>query len=305
MGSLVEFVFYGAVLGIMYALIAVGFTLFFGVLDVINFAHGDVLTVGAFSGLVAYLGLGVLGVDLPLVLQLVTVVLAACVMTAAAGVLIGKVFVVPMRDAPAFNILLMTLMIGTVFREAIRLFYPQGANPKAFPALISKAAVDVGGVFIRLDSIALLVLGLAVVFLTNWLIGHTKFGLAIRAVAQDADTAQVMGIPFKRTVFATFALGSILAGIAGIMHGIYYSEINFNSGLFLGLIGFSAAVVGGLGSIWGAIIGGFTFAALQTVWVVLFPDASSYRDVFSFAVIIVIMALFPTGIIAERYSEKV
>ncbi|MER1967824.1 branched-chain amino acid ABC transporter permease [Castellaniella sp. GW247-6E4] len=305
MGTLVEFVFYGAVLGIMYALIAVGFTLFFGVLDVINFAHGDVLTLGAFSGLVAYLGLGLLGMDLPLALQLVVVMFAACVMTALAGVLIGKVFVVPMRDAPAFNILLMTLMIGTVFREAIRLFYPHGANPKAFPALVPKTAVEIGGAFIRLDSIALLIMGLVVVFLTNWLIGHTKFGLAIRSVAQDADTAQVMGIPFKRTVFATFALGSILAGIAGVMHGIYYSEINFNSGLFLGLIGFSAAVVGGLGSIWGAIIGGFTFAALQTLWVVVFPDASGYRDVFSFAVIILIMALFPTGIIAERYSEKV
>src|SRR5690554_2779899 len=305
MSTFLEFVFYGAVLGIMYALIAVGFTLFFGVLDVINFAHGDVLTVGAFSGLVAYLGLGFIGFDLPLALMFVVVILVACMMTATVGALIGKVFVVPMRNAPAFNILLMTLMIGTVFREAIRLFYPHGANPKAFPTLVPKTPIDLGDAFIRMDSIVLLVFGLVVVFLTNWLIGHTRFGLAIRAVAQDSDTAQAMGIPFKRTVFATFALGSVLAGIAGTMHGIYYSEVNFNSGLFLGLIGFSAAVVGGLGSIWGAVIGGFTFAALQTVWVVFFPDASGYRDVFSFAVIIVIMTLFPTSILAERYSEKV
>ncbi len=305
MNTLVEFIFYGAVLGIMYALIAVGFTLFFGVLDVINFAHGDVLTVGAFSGLIAYLALGLVGADIPLLLQLVAVMLAACAVTAVAGVLIGKWFVVPMRNAPAFNILLMTLMIGTVFREVIRLFYPHGANPKAFPALISKSAVNVASAFIRLDSIVLLLFGLFVVFLTNILIRRTKFGLAIRAVAQDADTAQAMGIPFKRTVYATFALGSALAGLAGVMHGVYYSEINFNSGLFLGLIGFSAAVVGGLGNIWGAVIGGFTFAALQTIWVVLFPDASGYKDVFSFAIIIVIMAIFPTGIIAEQYSEKV
>jgi len=305
MGTLVEFVFYGAVLGIMYALIAVGFTLFFGVLDIINFAHGDVLTVGTFSGLIAYLGLNLLAPDVPILLQLVVVILAACVVTGTVGAVIGKVFVVPMRNAPAFNILLMTLMIGTGFREAIRLFYPHGANPKAFPMLVPKTPIETEGAFIRMDSIVLLFLGLAVVLLTNWLIGHTRFGLAIRAVAQDSDTAQALGIPFKRTVFATFALGSILAGIAGVMHGIYYSEINFNSGLFLGLIGFSAAVVGGLGNIWGAVIGGFTFAALQTLWVVMFPDASGYRDVFSFAVIIVIMGLFPTGLIPERYSEKV
>jgi len=299
-----EFVFNGAVLGIMYALVAVGFTLFFGVLDVIKFSHGDVLTLGAFSGLIAFLALQLVGLDLPF-LGLIFVLLVACLVTGAIGAGIGQLFVIPMRNSSAFNILLMTLMIGTGIRESIRLFYPNGANPKAFPSLLPKTPIELGGVFLRLDSLILLALGFAVVFLTHWLIRHTKLGLAIRAVAQDGDTAQAMGIPFRRTVLATFALGSLLAGIAGVMHGIYYSEINFSVGLLLGIIGFSAAVVGGLGSIWGAIIGGFTFAALQTLWVVVFPDASGYRDVFAFAAIIIAMTIFPTGIIAERYSERV
>ncbi|MBN9043291.1 MAG: branched-chain amino acid ABC transporter permease [Rhizobiales bacterium 62-47] len=304
MAILFEYFFNGAVLGIMYALVAVGFTLFFGVLDVIKFSHGDVLTLGAFSGLVAFLALQLTGLDLP-VIGLVIVLVAACIVTGLVGAAIGQFFVIPMRNSSAFNILLMTLMIGTAIREAIRLFYPTGANPKAFPALLPNSPVEIGGVFLRLDSLILLALGFAIVFLTHWLIRHTKLGLAIRAVAQDGDTAQVMGIPFKQTVLATFALGSMLAGIAGVMHGIYYSEINFGVGLLLGIIGFSAAVLGGLGSIWGAIIGGFAFAALQTIWVVLFPDASGYRDVFAFAAIIVAMTIFPTGIIAERYSERV
>lgn len=304
MSILLEYIFNGAVLGIMYALVAVGFTLFFGVLDVIKFSHGDVLMLGAFSGLVSFLGIQAIGIDIPVV-GLLVVLLTACVVTGAVGAGIGQWFIIPMRNSSAFNVLLMTLMIGTAIRESVRLFYPNGANPKAFPALLPKTPIEIAGVFLRLDSVVLLVLGFVVVFITHWIIRRTKLGLAIRAVAQDSDTAQIMGIPFRQTVLATFALGSMLAGIAGVMHGMYYSEINFNIGLLLGVIGFSAAVLGGLGSMWGAIVGGFTFAALQTLWVVIFPDYSGYRDVFAFTAIIVAMTIWPTGIIAERYSERV
>ena len=304
MAILLEYLFNGALLGVIYALVAVGFTLFFGVLDVIKFSHGDVLTLGAYSGLGAFIIVQFLGLDIPFV-GLVIVLAAAMLVTGLAGIVIGQFFVVPMRGSPAFNILLMTLMIGTAIHESIRLFVPNGANPKAFPALLPRTPIDVGGAYLRLDSLLLLVLGIVVIVVTNWIVRHTKLGLAIRAVAQDGDTAQIMGIPFRRIVLATFALGSMLAGVAGVMNGIYYSEINFNVGVLLGVIGFSAAVVGGLGSIWGAIIGGFSFAALQTVWVLFFPELSGYRDVFAFTTIIVLMTIWPTGIIAERYSERV
>lgn len=304
MAILLEYLFNGALLGVIYALVAVGFTLFFGVLDVIKFSHGDVLTLGAYSGLAAFVSLQSLGLDMPFV-SLVVVIAAAMLMTGLAGIVIGQFFVTPMRGSPAFNILLMTLMIGTAIHECIRLFVPGGANPKAFPVLLPRTPIEIAGAYIRLDSLLLLVLGIGVIVATNWIVRHTKLGLAIRAVAQDDDTAQIMGIPFRRVVLATFALGSMLAGIAGVMNGIYYSEINFNVGVLLGVIGFSCAVVGGLGSIWGAIIGGFSFAALQTLWVLFFPEMSGYRDVFAFATIIVLMTIWPTGIIAERYSERV
>jgi branched-chain amino acid transport system permease protein len=299
-----EYVFNGAMLGLMYALVAVGFSLFFGVLNVIQFSHGDVLTLGAFSGLVVYFGMLALGIDAPLVV-LVAIVIGSCIVVGVVGAIIAQGFIIPMRDAPPVNVLLMTLMIGTAIREGIRLFYPNGANPKAFPTFLPTSSVDLGFAQFRLDSILIFIFGAAVIVGTSWLITRTRLGLAIRAVAQDSETAQILGINFRYVVLATFAFGSVLAGLAGIMHGSYYSEVNFGIGLLLGVIGFSSAILGGLGNIYGAIIGGFLFAALQTVWVVAFPSASGYKDVFAFAFIIVAMTLKPTGLIAERRSERV
>jgi branched-chain amino acid transport system permease protein len=304
LGLLGQFVVNGLMLGMMYALVAVGFTLFFGVLDVIKFSHGDVLMVGAFAGFSTYLGLVALGVASPWV-QVAAVVLVAAGLMALLGALIGRYLVLPLRGAPALNTLLITLMLGTALRESIRVFYPEGANPKPFPALLPRDAVTFGHFTLRLDSAILLLAGLAVIVLINLVINRTKLGLAIRAVAQDAETAQTMGINFTAIVLFTFALGSAAAAFAGVMNGLYYNEINFGMGLLLGVIGFSAAIVGGLGNIYGAILGGFLFAGLQTIGAVALPFASAYKDVFAFAVVIAIMAWRPTGLIAEQTSERV
>jgi branched-chain amino acid transport system permease protein len=304
LGLLGQFVVNGLMLGMMYALVAVGFTLFFGVLDVIQFSHGDVLMVGAFAGFSTYLGLVALGVAAPWV-QIAAVVVVAAGLMALLGALIGRYLVLPLRGAPALNTLLITLMLGTALRESIRVFYPDGANPKPFPALLPKDAVTFGHFTLRLDSAILLLAGLAVIVLIHLVINRTKLGLAIRAVAQDAETAQTMGINFTAIVLFTFALGSAAAAFAGVMNGLYYNEINFGMGLLLGVIGFSAAIVGGLGNIYGAILGGFLFAGLQTIGAVALPFASAYKDVFAFAVVIAIMAWRPTGLIAEQVSERV
>jgi branched-chain amino acid transport system permease protein len=304
LGLLGQFVVNGLMLGMMYALVAVGFTLFFGVLDVIKFSHGDVLTVGAFAGLAAWLGLRAIGIDWPW-LQIALVVLVATSLMALLGVLIARFLVLPLKSAPPLNTLLATLMLGTVLRESVRIFYPDGANPKPFPALLPINAYSFGNFTLRVDSAILLLAGLAVIVLVHVMINRTKLGLAIRAVAQDAETAQTMGINFTAVVLVTFALGSGLAAFAGVMNGLYYNEINFGMGLLLGVIGFSAAIVGGLGNIYGAILGGFLFAALQTIGAVALPFASAYKDVFAFAVVIAIMAWRPTGLIAEAESERV
>jgi branched-chain amino acid transport system permease protein len=201
-------------------------------------------------------------------------------------------------------------MLGTVMREAIRLFYPDGSNPKPFPALLPTSMVKLGDLSIRIDNLILLASGLLAIAGVHFLITKTKLGLAIRAVAQDGETARLMGINFEAVVLITFALGSGLAALAGVMNGLYYNEVNFNVGLLLGVIGFAAAILGGLGNIYGAIIGGFIFAALQVIGSAMLPALipnipSSYSDVFAFAVVIIFMAWKPTGLIAEKSSERV
>jgi branched-chain amino acid transport system permease protein len=288
----------------MYALVAVGFTLFFGVLDVIQFSHGDVLTVGAFAALAGFVGLKALGVSSPW-LELAIILTLAVAAMALLGALIARYLVMPLRAAPPLNTLLITLMLGTVLRESVRLFYPQGANPKPFPALLPRSSFAFGDFNLRLDNVLMLAAGVLVILGLQYLLNRTKLGLAIRAVAQDEETARTMGINFTAIVLLTFALGSGLAAFAGVMNGLYYNEINFGMGLYLGVIGFSAAIIGGLGSIYGAILGGFLFAGLQTVGTVMLPFASAYKDVFAFAVVIAIMAWRPTGLIREKISERV
>ena len=303
-GLLAQYVMNGLMLGMMYALVAVGFTLFFGVLDVIKFSHGDVLTVGAFAALATFVGLTAAGLRSDW-LALLLILAVAILSMAFLGMLIARYLVMPLRSAPALNTLLITLMLGTVLRESVRLFYPQGANPKPFPALLPKSSIDLGGFNLRLDNILMLAAGVLVIFGLRALLNRTKLGLAIRAVAQDEETARTMGVNFNAVVLVTFAIGSALAAFAGVMNGLYYNEINFGIGLYLGVIGFSAAIIGGLGSIYGGILGGFLFAGLQIVGTVLLPFASAYKDVFAFAVVIGIMAWRPTGLIQEKISERV
>src|SRR6516225_8735857 len=188
-GLFAQYVMNGLMLGMMYALVAVGFTLFFGVLDVIKFSHGDVLTVGAFTALATYVGLTLLG------LQSHWLVLATMAM-AVLGVLVARYLVMPLRSAPALNTLLITLMLGTVLRECVRLFYPQGANPKPFPALLPRGSIDLGAFNLRFDNVLMLTAGVLTIVGLQFLLNRTRLGLAIRAVAQDEETARTMGINF-------------------------------------------------------------------------------------------------------------
>ena len=301
--------FNGLMLGMIYAMVAVGFTLFFGVLDVIKFSHGDTLMVGAFAGLTASTGMLMLDIESPW-LRLLAVVISAVCVTGLLGAAIAKFLILPLHKAPPLNTLLATLMLGTVMRESVRLFYPDGSNSKPFPSLLPTGSVDIGTLALRADNVILLISGLAIIAGVHFLITRTRLGMAIRAVAQDGETARLMGINFEAVVLLTFALGSGMAALAGVMNGLYYNEINFNVGLLLGVIGFSAAILGGLGNIYGAILGGFLFAALQVLGSALLPALipnipSAYKDVFAFAVVIMLMAWKPTGLIAEKSSERV
>ena len=302
LGFIAQYFVNGLVQGITYALVAVGFTLFFGVLDVIKFSHGDVLMLGAFTALALFLGLDQLAS--PAWLSLIIMLCIGTLAMGLLGALLCKFLVLPLKESPPLNTLLITLMFGSVIRESVRLFFPNGSNPKPFPALLPEASINWGNLNLRLDSVILIFTGALAIVVTHLIIQKTRIGLAIGAVAQDEETARLMGIDFKKTVLATFALGSGLAALSGISTGLYYQEINFSMGLMLGVIGFSAAVVGGLGSIYGAIVGGLLFAFLQTLVAIWF-SVPAYKDVFAFAVIIILMAWRPTGLLADRSAERV
>jgi branched-chain amino acid transport system permease protein len=303
MGMIGQHLLNGMMQGTIYGLVAMGFTIFFGVMNVIKFSHGDVLTLGAFGGLVAVWATNAMGLSVPV--QFIAAFAAAMLLSAVVGAGISHFLIMPLRNAPPLNMLLMTMMVGTVLREAIRLFFPNGTNPQRFPELLPAGGFNVGSSFFRTDALILIVAGVASIGTVYWIIKRTKFGLAMRAVAEDVETARTMGINFARVIPLTFALGSITAGFAGTIYGLYYSEINYSMGLLLAVIGFTAAIVGGLGNIWGAIIGGYLFAGLQTFIVAAIPSMSDYKNVFAFVLIIMLITWRPTGLLAERGSERV
>jgi branched-chain amino acid transport system permease protein len=294
----------GLMLGVMYALIAVGFTLFFGVLDVIHFSHGDIYMLGAFAGLSVLAGLAAAGAGTPAV-ALPLAFAGSIVITGLIGVAAERVCVKPLARSSPLMTLLATLSLGLVIRESVLIFYPRGADPKPFPWLLPQGAFDVGGVVIRYDNLAILAIGLAAMVAVDRIINRTRMGAAIRAVAQDPEAAQMMGVNLDRTVDATFFLGSGLAAVAGILSGLYYSEIHFIMGVTGGVIGFSAAAIGGLGNVYGAILGGLLFGLVQTMAAALIPRGSEFRDVVAFAVVLLFLVVRPSGILGAKSVERV
>ena len=292
-------------LGIMYALIAVGFTLFFGVIEVVNFAHGEVFMLGAFVallsvGLITSIGLN-MG-SLPFFLAILILVLLA---GGIFGVLLEKFIVRPMRSAPDIMTLLITLGVSIVMREAVMLFVPNGRNPQPFPKLFEMESIKIGGVLIKPETILCIILSAVLISGLYYIIEKTTFGRYIRATAQDREAAMMMGINVKKIFIITLALGSALGAVAGMMNGLSYGIIKFNMGFAAGIKGFAAAVVGGLGNVYGAIAGGMLLGFLEIFVVSTIPDGSSYQDLISFVIVILCLVFRPAGIFGERAYEKV
>jgi len=294
----------GLMLGVMYALVAVGFTLFFGVLDVIHFSHGDIFMLGAFAGLTALAGLGAAGLGPPAV-ALALAFAGSILVVGLLGVLAERVCVRPLARSSPLMTLLATLSLGLVIREAVLIFYPRGADPKPFPQLLPAGGFELGGVAIRYENLAILAIAILAMVSVDLLVNHTRMGAAIRAVAQDPEAAQMMGVNLDGTVDLTFFIGSGLAAIAGILSGLYYSEIHFIMGVSGGVIGFSAAAIGGLGNVYGAILGGLLFGMVQTLSAALIPRGSEFRDVVAFAVVMLFLVVRPRGILGEKSVERV
>lgn len=289
----------------MYSLVAVGFTLFFGVLDLVNFAHGDIATLAAFVTL-ALLGivLGSTAVTGSLA-PIWFLSLAAIGVVGGIGVLTERIALRRLRSAPPLLMLLATVGVSIILREAIRLLYPAGSNPQVFPSLFPAGTLHAGSLKVPYDTLAILAIGWLLIAASDRFINRTRTGAIIRALAQDREAAMMMGIDLDRTIAVTFFIGSALGAVAGILNGAFYGIVRYDMGLLLAVKGFSAAVVGGLGSFYGALVGSLVLAVVETSSVAYLPAGSQLRDVFSFLVVIAFLVLRPTGLLGERSVEKV
>ena len=304
METILNQIIHGIMLGVMYSLVAVGFTLFFGVLNLIQFSHGEIFMVGAFLGLVIINALSmVLGIQNPVLLLLAAFTVSS-ILTGLISILFGRITIRPIMHAPPIIALLTTLAAGISIRYAVMAFYPSGSEPQRFPALLPDWQTELGGVQLRFDSLFILVAGVLLIICTYLFINKTKMGIAMRAVAQDRETAAMMGVNINRVIDITFVVAGVLAACAGIFNGLYYREIIFDMGALYGVVGFSAAVIGGLGNIFGAIVGGFLFALLASFTSAFIPGGSAYRFVVAFTFLIVFLVIMPKGILGFRRGKR-
>lgn len=292
------------VLGSIYTLVALGFSLLFGVLNVIHFSHGDVSIVAPFLALAFVQVLGAQLAPLGEGWSLALACLVAIVLTGLIGVILDRLVIRRFRNAPAMMALVATVALGTVIRELIRSLYPQGSNPKPFSLPIS-GSVDLGAIKLSLFSISVVSASMIMVAGLFLLMHRTPVGIRIRAVAEDRNTARLMAINPNRIFAVTFFIASATGAIGGLFFASHAGVVRFDFGIQLGLIGFSAAVVGGLGSMQGAILGSLLIAGIETLAQATMTDGASYRLVFIFLLVIAVLVLKPSGMLGKPVFEKV
>nr|WP_277626710.1 branched-chain amino acid ABC transporter permease [Arsenicicoccus piscis] len=297
----------GLTLGSLYALIAVGYTVVYGIVQLINFAHGEVFMIGAFGGLTTYLAL-FQGTTAWWTLPIMLVgAVAASVLTA---VVMERVAYRPLRSAPRLAPLITAIGISVFLQELVRLFYgkipglPDAKSRLPFPRIdgVTGPAFSIGGLdFQRPALFTMGSLAVCAAFLW-WFINRTKQGRAMQAVSQDPDTARLMGIDVDRIIVTAFALGAALAAIAGVAQGLQNNNIDFRMGFMAGLKAFTAAVLGGIGNVAGAVVGGLTLGVVEALASQLGPTA--WKDVWAFGLLILVLVFRPQGIMGARVVDR-
>ncbi|WP_022664277.1 branched-chain amino acid ABC transporter permease [Desulfospira joergensenii] len=295
-GYLIQQLVNGLILGSMYALVAIGFSMIYGIVRLINFAHGDIVMIGAFTTLALMEASNII----PFPVVALFVVLVGC----GAGILIERISFRPMRGAPQVTGFIASLGISVMLQNIGILTMSAQPRNFTFPKYM-QTLIQVGPASFRVVD---LVIFLGAVFLMAaliFMVRKTKLGIAMRATAENLDVARLMGININRTIMATFAIGSGLAGIAGLMWGGKFGQIDPLMGYIPGLKSFVAAVIGGVGSIPGAILGGFVLGISEVAFVGLLPPIySSYRDAFVFGTLILILIVLPNGLLGKDMEER-
>lgn len=290
----------GLILGSFYALVALGYTMVYGIIKLLNFAHGDLYMLGAFVGFIilsflsAYIGNSWAGILCSMVLSMVAVGLL--------GVLIQRIAYVPMLKAPRLSILITALAVSMVLYNGVMAF--TDGQYLAFKTDLSYEGLELGNVFITHTQMILVGASLVLMVVLNLFVSKTLYGKAMRAIAIDQDACRLMGINVNKIIALTFFIGTSLAAAAGIMAGTYYGSIHFFMGFVIGLKAFTAAVIGGIGSIPGAMLGGLLLGLLEAFGTQIPFIGTEWKDVFSFGILILLLVFKPTGILGKTEIER-
>ncbi len=294
----------GVTLGSVYGLIAVGYTMVYGIIGMINFAHGDVFMVGAFIALISIVGLPMLGVlSIPLLLVLTLILSTAC--TSLYGWTIERVAYRPLRGSFRLAPLITAIGIAVVLQNMVQV--TQGARVKPMQPMVKGGftMMDSSDFVVRMSNMQILIILVTLLTLAVfwYLIARTKLGRAQRACEQDMKMASLLGVNTDRTISITFVMGAALAAVAGTMYLLYYGVIDFYIGFIVGVKAFTAAVLGGIGSLPGAVLGGLMIGLIETFWSAYF--SIEYKDVAAFSILAIVLIFRPSGLLGRPEVEKV
>lgn len=276
--------------GSMYALVAIGYTMVYGIAKMINFAHGDIIMAGAYFALIAMDFVGP-----------IPAILFSIVATAALGVLTEKVAYKPLRGKGSLEVLITAIGVSYLLENVFLLIF--GSAARTFPQIMPKGTINLGGISIKYITVITLVVTAVCTAVLLFFINKTKLGKAMRAVSEDQGAAQLMGINVNTTVSLTFAIGSGLGAIAGVIYGCAYSLITPYIGLMLGIKAFIAAVLGGIGSVPGAMVGGLMLGVAESLTIAYI--SSDFSDAVVFGILIIVLLVKPAGLFGKNVREKV
>jgi branched-chain amino acid transport system permease protein len=290
----------GLILGSFYALVALGYTMVYGIIKLLNFAHGDLYMVGGFVGFLILSAIsGLLG-------ESWTAIMCSMVLSMLAvgllGVIIQRIAYRPMLKAPRLSILITALAVSMILANGVMSI--TDGEYLAFHTDLSYDGLDFGNVFISYTQLALVISASLLMVILYLFVNKTLYGKAMQAIAIDQDACKLMGINVNRIIAMTFFIGSALAAAAGVMAGVYYGSLHFSMGFVIGLKAFTAAVIGGIGSIPGAMLGGLLLGLLEAFGTQIPFIGSEWKDVFSFGLLILLLILKPTGILGKTEIER-
>jgi branched-chain amino acid transport system permease protein len=292
----------GLTLGSVYALIALGYTMVYGILELINFAHGEIYMLGAYLGIIILgflTAIGLTAYNLPMAL-VITFVLTV-IFCASYGFTMEKLAYKPLRQAPKLSPLISAIGVSIFLQNYVMI--TQGATDKVFPPIIGNAGFTFAATRVTFLQAAIIVVSGLIMLLLHTFIGRTKTGKAMRAVAQDKNMAALVGINTDNIISVTFIIGSGLAAVAGMMVSAYYGLVNYSIGYSAGIKAFTAAVLGGIGNIPGAMFGGILLGLIESLGAAYI--SSEYKDAYAFIILIIILLVKPTGLLGKASEEKI